>query len=108
MRAYGHGADCQLGFAVEEFTDALYLVVERAALLGGEWVEGLHGDLDLPTGAALMPHASDCAVDQQHRKVASLAARQSTFGGPTGEEQLARVAADCVGVEVGQQPYTVG
>ncbi len=109
MPACGHGANGQLGFAIEEFPDALHLVIELAALHGGELVERLHRDVEFPTGAALVPDPGDCPADEQHRKVSGLTARgQRAFGGPTREEQLARLAADRVGVEVGQQPYALG
>jgi hypothetical protein len=39
MAACGHRADGQLGLAFEEFPDAFYLLVEVAALRGGEVVE---------------------------------------------------------------------
>ena len=69
---------------------------------GGESVERLHRDVEFPAGAALVPDPSDCPADEQHRKVPGLAAgRQRAFGGPAREEQLARLAADRVGVEVG-------
>ena len=87
MPACGHGADGQLGFAIEEFPDALHLVVELAALRGSEPVERLHRDVDCPAGAALMPDPGDRPVDEQHRKVSGLASGgQRTFGGPAGEE----------------------
>jgi hypothetical protein len=55
-------------------------------------------------GPALVPHPGDRPADEQHRKVPGLAAGQGAFGGAAGEEQFARLAADGVGVEVGQQP----
>src|SRR2546421_8072075 len=102
MPACGHGADGQVGFAFEEFPDALPLVVELAALRGGESVERLYCDVECPAGAALVPDPGDCPTDEQHRKVSGLAAgSQRAFGGSAREEQLARLAADRVGVEVG-------
>ena len=98
MPACGHGADGQVGVAFEEFPNALRLVVELAALRGGESVERLHRDVEFPAGAALVPDPSDCPADEQHRKVS----------GPAGKEQLAWLAADRVGVEVGEQPYALG
>jgi hypothetical protein len=90
-----------LGFAFEDFADALHLVVELAALGGGEGVEGFYRDIDPSAGAALVPDAGDGAVDEKHGKVAGLAAGQGAFSGAAGEEQLAGMAADDVGVEVG-------
>ncbi len=87
MPACGHSADGQLGFAFEEVPDALHLVVELAALRGGESVERLHRDVERPAGAALVPDSGDRPADEQHRKVSGLAAGdQRTFSGPAGEE----------------------
>src|SRR5260370_13556248 len=108
MPACGYSADGQVGFAIEEVPDALQLVVELAALRGGESVERLHSDVERPAGAALVPDPGDRPADEQHRKVSGLATGgQRAFGGPAGEEELARLAADRVGVEVGQQPYAL-
>ncbi len=87
MPACGHSADGQLGFAFEEVPNALHLVVELAALRGGESVERLHRDVECPAGAPLVPDPGDRPVDEQHRKVSGLATGgQRAFGGPAGEE----------------------
>jgi hypothetical protein len=92
-----------LGYAVKEGSDALHLIVEFAALHGGEAVERLYRDGESPAGAALVPDSGDYPVDKQHRKIARLATgTQGTCGGGTGEEQRTRLAAHHVGVEVGQ------
>src|SRR5262245_18271148 len=99
MRSCGHSADGQLGFAFEELPDALYLVVELAALRGGELVERLHRDVELPARAALVPDPGDYSMDEQHRKVPGLATGEGAFGGPAGKEYLAWLAAGRISVE---------
>ena len=54
-----------------------------------------------------MPDPRHDAVDEQHRKVARLPAGQGSFGRPRWEEQLTRVAAHRVGVEIGQQAHSL-
>src|SRR6266516_3778542 len=108
MCADGHSADRQLGYAFEDLPDALRLVVELAVLRGGEFFQRLHRDRDLPAGAALVPDPGCHPVDEQHGEVSCLAAGQRAFGGSAREDQLAWLAADRVGVEVGQQPYALG
>jgi transposase len=109
MSASGDGADGQPGVAFEECPDAFHLVVEITALRCGELVERLHCDIEPTTRAPLMPDPSDCSVDEQHWKVSGLTAwGQCAFGGPSGKEQFARLTADCVGVEVGKEPYALG
>src|SRR5438876_2167490 len=109
MSPCGHSADGQLGLAFEDFPDAFHLLVEVAVLPGGEFVEWLHCDVEFSARAAQVPDPGDRPVDEQHREVSGLATgSQRTFGSPAGEEQLARLAADRVGIEVGQQPYAMG
>jgi hypothetical protein len=73
MPVCNHGADGQPGFAIEEFADALHLVVELAALRGGESIERFHHDVECPSGAALMPDPGNDPFDEQHREVSGLA-----------------------------------
>src|SRR5438094_2151695 len=106
MAACGHRADGQLGLAFEEFPNAFHLIVEVAALRGGEVVEWLHCDVEFVARAAQVPDPGNCPVNEQHREVSRLTSgSQRTFGSPAGKEQLARLAADRVGIDVGQQPY---
>jgi hypothetical protein len=102
VRTGGHGADGQAGVGLEELADALHLVVELAAVRGREPAERLHGDLELPARAALVPDSGDRSVDEEHGKVAGLATGQCAVGGPAGIEQRAGMGADRVGVEVRQ------
>ena len=109
MSPCGHSADGQLGLAFEDFPDAFHLLVEVAVLPGGEFVEWLHCDVEFSARAAQVPDPGNHPVDEQHREVSRLASgSQRAFGSPAGEEQLARLAADRVGIEVGQQPYAMG
>ncbi|HEX6551794.1 MAG TPA: hypothetical protein VF026_03465 [Ktedonobacteraceae bacterium] len=102
MAACSHGADGQLGLAFEEFPDAFHLLVEVAALRGGEIVECLHCDVEFSARAAHVPDPSHRPVDEQHREVSGLACgSQRAFGSPAGEEQLTGLAADRIGIEVG-------
>src|SRR5437763_207576 len=109
MAACGHSADDQLRLAFEEFPDAFYLLAELAALRGGQVVEWLHGDGEFSARAAQVPDPGNRPVDEQHREVSGLATGgQRAFGSSAGEEQLAWLAADRVGIEVGQQPDALG
>jgi hypothetical protein len=105
MAACGHSADVQLGLAFEEFPNAFHLLVEVAALRGGKFVEWLHCDVEFSARAAQAPDPDNRPVDEQHREVSGLATgSKCAFGSPAGEEQLARLAADSVGIEVGVLP----
>jgi hypothetical protein len=55
-----------------------------------------------------VPHAGDRPVDQQDRVVAGLPAGQRACGGVAGVEQLTRLTAHHVRIEVRQQPDSVG
>lgn len=55
-----------------------------------------------------MPDPGNHPIAEQHGEVSGLAAGgQRACGGPAGEEQLARMAANRVGVEIRQQSYTM-
>lgn len=68
---------------------------------GAELVEWLHGDVEFAARAAQVPDPGNRPVDEQHREVSRLASgSQRAFGSPAGEEQLARLPAERVGIEV--------
>src|SRR5215472_10705454 len=87
MGACGHSADGQPQLTFEEFPDTFYLLVEAAALRGGEFVEWLHSDVEFSARAAQVPDTGNRPVDEQHREVSGLATgSQRAFGRPAGEE----------------------
>jgi hypothetical protein len=57
------------------------LVVELAALPGGQLAQRFDGDGELAAGAPLVPDPADHAVDQQDRVVPGLARRGERAGG---------------------------
>jgi hypothetical protein len=76
----------QLGGSCQEFSDALHLEIELAALPRGQRLERLDRDGNLPAGTALVPHPARYPVDEQDREVPGLAIRgQRTLAGAVAE-----------------------
>src|SRR6266702_5206842 len=106
MAACGHSADGQLGLALEEFPNAFYLLVEVAALRGGEVVEWLHCDVEFSARAAQVPDPGNHPVDEQHREVSGLATgSQCAFGSRPCRHQ-SRAAAVHYGMPLGTPWYS--
>jgi hypothetical protein len=99
--------DGEPSISLEKVTNSVDLTLQSPVLTGGKPDERLDRDLNPPAGASLVPNASDDAINEQHRIVASLAGRrEGTRGRLSREEPVSRMASDGVRIEVGQQQDT--
>ena len=78
-------------------------VVELPALHRGQLAQWLDRDGELPPGAPLVPYPTDHAIDEQHRVIAGLTARERASRGRTRIQALPWLTRDDECVEVGQQ-----
>jgi hypothetical protein len=99
--------DREPSISLENLANSVDLGLQNALLTGSKPDERFDRDLDLAAGATLMPNASDDAVHEQNRIVASLAGRcKGALGRLAREEPVSRMASDGVCVEVAQQQDT--
>lgn len=105
----GDSSHCDLGLALKNLPNSLNLGVEAPPLIGGKPCERLHSHLNSPARATVVPNAGDHAVHEQNRKIAGLPGWcESARGCLAGKEPGSRLAADDVGVKVGQQHDACG
>lgn len=100
MRADGNRSDGPLGVAFEDFPNSLYLFVYGSLLRGRQRLQRLNGDCDFLARTTLVPNTGNSAANEQHRKVARLTTGKRTLSRTTEEEQLARMAANGIGVKI--------
>src|SRR5918995_4200783 len=104
VRPHSHDAHRKRRLGLHDRAHQLDLVIELPALRRGQLAQRLDGDGELPTGALLVPHSTDHAINEHHWVVAGLARRAKSAGrGRTWGQSLARLPCADERVEVGQQ-----